>query len=77
MNIETKFNLGDKVWFVKHENILEMTIWKINIQNKRNTLIEIIYTGNACTGGTFVENESQVYKTKEECTTDWFERQGF
>jgi hypothetical protein len=54
-----------------------MTIWKINIQNKRNTLIEVIYTGNACTGGTFVENESKVYKTKEECTTNWFERQGF
>ena len=87
MQIETKFNFGDKLWFIDGQGkILEVIINSIDIKvngkmvnHNFNTITVIEYrirpTSESSYTFTFVK-ENQLYKTKQEAGEAWLKSQG-
>lgn len=89
MQIETKFNVGDKLWFIEGTGtILEIVIITIDIKVNDNarssnkdfdikTLIEYRIRPTSDSSYTFTcIKENKLYKTKQEAGEAWMESQG-
>ena len=77
MQIETKFNIDDKLWFIDGQGkILEVIINSIDIAIRDKTVItyRIITTPTRHTFTSVKEN--QLYKTKQEAGEAWLKSQG-
>ena len=75
MKIETKFEVGQKVFIISMGNIQEKVINKIsiesyvNITHRLKTYIRYIMEGGLNTG------ESEVFATKEDAVVEWLSQQ--
>lgn len=88
MQIETKFNVGDKLWFTDgHGQILEIIIFSIDIKVSEkmfnnnhfetNAIVEYRIRPTSTKSHTFTDvNENQLYKTKQEAGEAWLKSQG-
>lgn len=87
MQIETKFNVGDKLWFIEGTGkILEIVIISIDIKVivgtpndhfDSKTTIEYRIRPTSESSYTFTGvKENQLYKTKQEAGEAWMESQG-
>lgn len=81
MTFNTKYNIGDFLWFVADDNIINLPVEKIDIEYKpffsSNDKIRIMYTFSEKIEKykmfpqwnktkVYIKNENKVYKTKEE-----------
>ena len=87
MQIETKFNVGDKLWFIEGTGkILEIVIISIDIKViggtpndhfDTKTVIEYRIRPTSESSYTFTGiKENKLYKTKQEAGEAWMESQG-
>lgn len=87
MQIETKFNVGDKLWFIEGTGkILEIVIISIDIKViggtpndhfHTKTIIEHRIRPTSESSYTFTcIKENKLYKTKQEAGEAWMESQG-
>ena len=78
MQIETKFNINDKLWFIDGQGkILEVIINSIDIKVRDKTVIEYRIRPTSESSYTFTcIKENQLYKTKQEAGEAWLKSQG-
>lgn len=87
MQIETKFNVNDKLWFIEGTGqILEIVIIRIdirvNVGNPSNNFVNktiVGYTIRPTSNLSYTFNdikENKLYKTKQEAGEAWMESQG-
>ena len=87
MQIETKFNIDDKLWFIDGQRkILEVIINSIDIKVNGKmvnhhfntiTVIEYRIRPTSTKSLTFTDvNENRLYKTKQEAGEAWLKSQG-
>ena len=78
MQIETKFNINDKLWFIDGQGkILEVRINSIDIKVSNKTVIEYRISPTSESSYTFnCIKEHQLYKTKQEAGEAWLKSQG-
>ena len=78
MQIETKFNINDKLWFIDGQGkILEVIINSIDIKVRDKTVIEYRIRPTSESSYTFTGiYENQLYKTKQEAGEAWLKSQG-
>ena len=87
MQIETKFNFGDKLWFIDGQGkILEVIINSIDIKvngkmvnHNFNTITVIEYRIRPTSESRYTFTcikENQLYKTKQEAGEAWLKSQG-
>ena len=87
MQIETKFNVGDKLWFVDGKGqILEVIINSIDIKvngkmvnHNFNTIAVVEYRIRPTSESSYTFNcikENRLYKTKQEAGEAWLKSQG-
>ena len=87
MQIETKFNVGDKLWFIESTGqILEIIIHNIDIKvssinpsNDFHTKIVIEYRIRPTSESSYTFTgiyENRLYKTKQEAGEAWMKSQG-
>lgn len=87
MQIETKFNVGDELWFIDGKGqILDITVLRIDINVKgpsnnqhfdTKTVIEYRIGITLGLNSTFTGvKENQLYRTKQEAGEAWMESQG-
>lgn len=62
MKIETKFNTGDHIYFLKNNKVQQAEVLRIKINVSHLKDVEIIYI----TGGDQVINENGAFNTKKE-----------
>ena len=77
MQIETKFNVGGKHWFIDGQGqILEVIITVIDVKVRDKTVFEyhIMTTSTRHTFSCVKEN--QLYNTKQEAGEAWLKSQG-
>jgi hypothetical protein len=75
MKVETKFNRGDVVWFIKGAYILDLRIKKIDIIISDNQVL-ITYEGHSDRGVFHRENQENIFSSKDECALVWLKNQG-
>ena len=78
MQIETKFNIDDKLWFIDGQGkILEVIINSIDIKVRDKTVIEYRIRPTSESSYTFTGiKEHQLYKTKQEAGEALLKSQG-
>ena len=78
MQIETKFNIDDKLWFIDGQGkILEVIINSIDIKVRNKTVIEYRIRPTSESSYTFTGiYENRLYKTKQEAGEAWLKSQG-
>lgn len=83
MQIETKFNVGDKLWFIDGTGqILEVIIESIGIKVIDDNFVSKTVVGydirrNSASRYIFNDiKENNLYKTKQEAGEAWMESQG-
>ena len=78
MQIETNFNIDDKLWFIDGQGkILEVIINSIDIKVSNKTVIEYHIRSTLESNYTFNGiYENRLYKTKQEAGEAWLKSQG-
>ena len=78
MQIETKFSIDDKLWFIDGQGkILEVIINSIDIKVSNKTVIEYRIRPTSESSYTFTGiYENRLYNTKQEAGEAWLKSQG-
>jgi|JI10StandDraft_1071094.scaffolds.fasta_scaffold742979_3 hypothetical protein len=66
MELKTKFNVNDIVWFMEKNKPVEEKIWNIEISIGNNPRIKYIFFNNRNNESHRVMMEKEVFSTKEE-----------
>lgn len=73
MKIETKFNIGDKVYYTENGEILELEIIKITVVSTEKDSYFVEYKGENRIGNLYFPLENELFETKEEAFQDLVE----
>lgn len=73
MKIETKFNIGDKVYYIENEKLMELKIIAISINSNEKGSYLVEYKGEDEYGNLYWPLESELFKDKNEAFTDLVE----
>ena len=73
MKIETKFNIGDKVYYIENEKLLELEITKIDISSSEKDSYLVEYRGEDKEGNLYFPLESELFETKQDAFQDLIE----
>lgn len=65
MKIETRFNCGEKVFYLNDNKIVQEEIYEINITARGGFIVEYLFNRKGNTSPHCV-NETKVFATKEE-----------
>lgn len=63
MTIETKFNIGDTVWFLKNNKVTSMEVWCIEVSATKIYVKPTYVFFRAATS----QNEGHLYFAEEDC----------
>lgn len=66
MTIETKYNIGDEVWFYHHNNIMSSRVRSINLLVRKDGISISYLMGDMWTDQYIVLYEESLFPTKEE-----------
>lgn len=66
MTIETKYNLGDEVWFYHHKNIIRSRVRSITLLVRKDSISATYLMEDMWTDQYIVLNEDELFPTKEE-----------
>lgn len=77
MQIETKFNIGDKLWMIHNSDIIDLVVKEIRVEvaSRRGDDIETKVHYSAFKDHINVA-EHKLYKTKQEAGEAWIKSQG-
>ena len=73
MKIETKFNIGDKVYYIENEKLLELEIMTINVFITEKESYHIEYKGEDNEGNLYWPLENELFEDKTQAFNDLIE----
>lgn len=73
MKIETKFNVGDKVYYIENERLIALEIETINIYITEKGSYHIEYKGEDSDGNLYWPLENELFEDKTQAFNDLIE----
>lgn len=73
MIIETKFNVGDKVYYIENEKLIELELMTINVFITEKESYYIEYKGEDSDGNLYWPLENELFEDKTQAFNDLIE----
>lgn len=73
MKIETKFNIGDKVYYIENERLIALEIKTINIFSSEKDSYHLEYKGEDSEGNLYWPLENELFEDKTQAFNDLIE----